>query len=362
MKILVYNTAAADGGALFVLKSFYEDVIKLADEDIQWQFVVSQDIFTETDKVKVSVYPKVKRSWLSRWKFEKFELPKIIKAFNPDYIVSLQNMPIKGTKKPQLVYLHQSLQYCPKKFSYLKGEERALAVRQRIVCGFYKRALPKAKHIFVQTNWIKDATVQWLKRSEAEVTVVPVGLNELEVFVKPYQGARSRKFFYPARAEVYKNHQTILNACKILKDEGIDDFEMIFTIDENDNACAKRLVEEAKGLPVSCIGSVKYEDIWSYYAETVLLFPSYLETCGLPLLEARRSGGIVLASDLPFAHEALDGYAYAEFFRFDDAKALAGKMKAVLDGRNTVGNERKTDDRKGESLAKSMLEWIKVNG
>ena len=63
------------------------------------------------------------------------------------------------------------------------------------------------------------------------------------------------------------------------------------------------------------------------YAEATLLFPSYLETFGLPLLEARRSNGLILCSDLPFSHEILDGYGNAYYFGVNDAKLLAKYMK-----------------------------------
>lgn len=356
MKILVYNVAAEDGGGLFVLKNFYNDVKKL-NSDIQWTFFVSADILNPTDRIEIRVFKETKESWIKRWVFENFELPKIIETENFDVVISLQNMPVKKCDKPQLVYLHQSLQYCPKKFSLFRSEERGLAIRQKLICGLIKKNIKKAKHIFVQTEWIKNATMDWVGFSEDKITVVPVTFDINSVPVKPYTGHNSREFFYPARAEIYKNHKTVIEACKILKSKGIDDFRVIFTINPDSGVYERQLSELAEGLPVDFIGNVEYEDIWGYYSRTILLFPSYLETCGLPMLEAKAAKGRILASDMPFSHEALDGYANVNFFEYNNAEQLAQKMEEMLAGSNY--HEVETEMMEFEqSLLKKMIEFI----
>ena len=329
---MVYDVAATDGGGLFVLESFYADVLKKAPADIQWVFLTSLDVLPERDNVTVLVRKEPKRSPLHRLWFEHITLPKMLKTMAPDLVISLQNMPIRRCKLPQLVYLHQSLQYCQKRFSFFKKEERGIAVRQHIICNFYKKALPKAQHIFVQTQWMKDATMRWLHRPAEDISVVPVTVDARTAPKHPYQGQDSRVFFYPARAEMYKNHAVVIDACRRLTAQGITDFEVVFTVSEQDGAYAARLVAAAQGLPIRFVGILPYETVWEYYSRTTLLFPSYLETCGIPMLEMRLSGGYVIASDTPFTHEALDGYPRATFFPYADADALADAMKARLDG------------------------------
>lgn len=329
MRILVYDVAAEDGGGLFVLKKFYEDVKKL-ESDIKWTFYVSANVLESTKNIKIRVFEKTKVSWFHRFAFENYELPKLIKKEKFDVIISLQNMPVRRCNKRQLVYLHQSLQYCPIKFSLFKKDERALAFRQKLICGLIKKNLKKSEHIFVQTQWIKEATLDWINVKESQVSVVPVQIDLSNASVKPFAGENSREFFYPARAEVYKNHEVVINACRILVDKGIKDFKVIFTVNDNTSPYMKRIIELSKDLPIEFIDSLTYEDIWDYYSRTILLFPSYLETCGLPMLEAKCAGGRIIASDMPFSHEALDGYANADFFKYDDAGLLAEKMEKAL--------------------------------
>lgn len=355
MKILVYDVAAQDGGGLFVLTNFYHDVKRLSPENIEWIFVVSQDGFANTEKIQIQKYTSPKKSWLHRLSFEYFEFPKILKREKPDLVISLQNMPVKRYSGKQFTYLHQSLQYCPKRYSFLKKEERGTAIRQHIICGFIKNALPQSDHIFVQTNWIKEATQKWIACAEDKITVVPVEMKKPEI-EGTYTGLETRSFFYPARAEMYKNHSVIIEACKILKEKGVSDFKVLLTIND-DNAYAEELKKDAEGLPIEFIGQVSYKKIWDYYRSSVLLFPSYLETCGLPLLEARAVDSWIIVADMPYAHEALDGYKNLAYFNYTNSQELADRMRAVLDKKVIISADR-SDSRQSISLVEAMLKEI----
>lgn len=357
MKVLVYDVAAQDGGGLQVLKDFYADAVRCPRKDIHWIFLVSADVLEEMPGIEVRLYQKVKKSWLHRLIFEYLELPGIIRQLAPELVISLQNMPVKGCRVRQFVYLHQSLQFCPKSFSFFKSEERALAIRQHLIGWLIRNAMPKAEHIFVQTRWVKDATRKWLHRPEKDITVVPVTVRK-DVPLRKYKDPEQAVFFYPARGEVYKNHHVILDACRRLAAEGITDYQVIFTMTLEDGACARRLYQEARGLPVAFVGTVPYERIWDHYSCSILLFPSYLETCGLPLLEAKLAGSRILASDLPFAHEALDGYPNARFFKHDDSAGLAEQMKLLVAGNLPYRQPEDISDEAQSGLLDAMLRRI----
>lgn len=357
MRILVYDVAAEDGGGLFVLKKFCEDVVKLKHKEIEWFVLISTDSILCNESIKVLRESSVKKSYIHRMLFEWFRLPKLIKKIQPDLIVSLQNAPVRNCAARQFVYLHQSMQYCPKRFSFLKSIERTAAFRQHIICGVYKRMLPWADHIFVQTEWIKKATQEWLHLSSDNITVVPMNIDTSALPIEEYKGQISKTFFYPARAEIYKNHEIVIKACRILVRSGISDFKVIFTLTENDGVYAQRLIKESEGLPIEYIGNVEYQKIWKYYSQSMLIFPSYLETCGLPLVEARAAGCRILASDLPFSHETLDKYENAVFFQYDNAADLSEKMREMLEKPKyiTPSSEKSQDE---ENLVEAILKKV----
>lgn len=359
MKILVYDIAAEDGGGLFVLKNFYQQVLTYEAENVEWVFMTSLELLEETKDITVLSYAWVKKSWLHRWIFETCMLPILLKKINPDLVLSLQNMPIRYNKAEQMVYLHQSLQYCPKRFSFFKKEERSLAIRQKIICNIYKWHLRKADHIFVQTQWIKDATEKWIHIPEEKITVVPVTLGTVPELTTPYQGCENNLFFYPARGEVYKNHKVVIDACRILKNQGVNNYKVLFAMELSDNPYISWLKQEAAGLPIEFIGRMKYEDVWKQYNSSVLLFPSYLETCGLPLLEARTAGSMIVASDMPFSHEVLEDYENVQYFKYDSPEQLAEQMISIIEKRvKYVSPRAKENNQNPDDLLQNVLKQI----
>ena len=62
----------------------------------------------------------------------------------------------------------------------------------------------------------------------------------------------------------------------------------------------------------------------------MLLFPSYIETVGLPVYEAKSLGCPILVSDCAYARNIVNNYNKAEFFSWNDEKALAELMKKYI--------------------------------
>jgi glycosyltransferase involved in cell wall biosynthesis len=64
-----------------------------------------------------------------------------------------------------------------------------------------------------------------------------------------------------------------------------------------------------------------------------LLFPSRLETWGLPISEARQLEKILIVSDLPYAHETVGGYKNAVFIDPLDHLAWASVIERLVNER-----------------------------
>jgi glycosyltransferase involved in cell wall biosynthesis len=63
-----------------------------------------------------------------------------------------------------------------------------------------------------------------------------------------------------------------------------------------------------------------------------LVFPSKVETWGLPISEYMETGKPMLLADLPYAHETAAGSELTVFFPATDANALKDEMKKILNG------------------------------
>jgi len=146
---------------------------------------------------------------------------------------------------------------------------------------------------------------------------------------------RTMRFFYPTYPRSFKNVELLLQAARILEHGGIEGFEIWLTIDGSENRYAAKLRREYDGLrSVSWLGIMPRDRILVLYAKAdCLLFPSRLETWGMPISEFQQTGKPMLVIDLPYAHETVGAYPSVRFFPPGNPLALADDMKSFLRGR-----------------------------
>lgn len=76
---------------------------------------------------------------------------------------------------------------------------------------------------------------------------------------------------------------------------------------------------------IKFIGFKSKDKLFSIYENETdcILFPSRLETWGLPLSEAKKFGLPIIAADLPYAKETVDKYKWVKYFDPLNAEQLA---------------------------------------
>ena len=142
-------------------------------------------------------------------------------------------------------------------------------------------------------------------------------------------------FIYPAWPDVHKNFECICEAAGLLEQEvGTDKFEVILTTDRNANRYCRwinRRWGHVKSLHFT--GFLDREKLYEQYAVSgCLVFPSQVETWGLPISEFASMGRPMLLADLPYAHETAMGSQLTAFFNPNNPKDLKEKMKQVMTG------------------------------
>jgi glycosyltransferase involved in cell wall biosynthesis len=330
VKILIYNPSARVGGAISILKDVYKEINGKADYTNEYIFVVGDVNLAETENITVCKYPWVKKNWLLRVYFDLFLAPKIVKKYKVDRVITYQNMTIPFIEVPQTLYLQQPLPFIDKRFKL--SESKKLWLYQNVICKFVVRSLKKASKIIVQTQWMKKACTDKFNVSTDIIEVQPPIIN-LENKYKYTQTASSQKtFFFPASGLLYKNHQTILEACKKLNAENIKDYKVVFTLDGKEDSYTSYMKKTCENnlLNIDFIGHLDREKVYEMYSKSILIFPSYVETFGLPLLEAKLVGAPIIASDSPFSHEILDNYSEVSYFKPFDSEELARLMKIYI--------------------------------
>ena len=330
MKIVVFDVPAESGGALSILEEYYDKAVECSDKGITWLFVMSLPSMEETDNVRVLRFPWVKKSWLHRLYFDYVTAPNLVAKHRADRILSLQNVTIPRTSAPQTIYVHQSLLFVDKR--YRLSEHPLLWIYQNVIGKRILKSMQKADRVIVQTNWMRDACINKAGIGGEKIEVSVPSINaDIERCFRPTKSSLST-FFYPASGWIYKNHEVIVKASILLKERRIADYRIVFTLQGDENRHIRQLYEKAREerVPIEFIGKIAREEVFDYYTRSVLIFASYIETFGLPMLEAKLHGTPVIASDCPFSHEILDGYEKASFFGPEDPVMLADLMETMI--------------------------------
>ena len=339
-RILVIDTAASSGGALTVLQDFYKAVCD-SDTNVEWIFLLSGHYVTERENIKVIVQPELK-SHIKRLAFDCITGRNFIKKINPDVVFSLQNTILMGGHVPQVVYVHQPVPFqSTYKFSFFKKKERYMAVIQYFLGWFIKCSIRRANCVIVQTKWMKKAVINQCGIAEENVVQIYPTVNKITK-ENTCSYHTTNNFFYPTSNAYYKNIDTLIDACKRLDEEGLK-FRLNVTIDGRNTDKIKYL------------GKISKEEVYRNYQKSCLVFPSYIETFGYPLMEARGCGAIILASDCEFSHELLDNYSNAYFFYPTDMDALCKLMREVSLGQIGRKNDGDSNDNIGYNSWRRVL-------
>ena len=186
------------------------------------------------------------------------------------------------------------------------------------------------------------------------ITVIPEGADS-EAFGAPAPADARAKYklpaeflFYPAQLWPHKNHLRLLQALKLLRDEGLT-IPLVLTGGEFSAAQAIFAYIREAGLEdqVWRLGKVPFDDLRSLYQQaTYLIAATLYESSSLPLVEGAASGVALIASATPPNKEAsawfqlrlFDPYAVPEIARVlkEAWKHRTGNVAAVAANRKAA--------------------------
>ncbi|MBR3966524.1 MAG: glycosyltransferase [Clostridia bacterium] len=327
MKILVVDVAGEGGGALSVLNRYIER-FKM-DRENEYIVCVGNLNFEDCENVKFVKFPWVKKSYLNRFYFDYVYIKRLVKKYRPDKIFSLLNKGVNVKNITQSVCFHNALFICEKRFS-LK-ESRLMWLYQNVISFFTKRSLKKVDEVFVQAEWVKNCLVKSWNIDPSRIFIEPPQVDEIfkrQIETSEYKDIKN--LFFPAGPYPYKNHITLLTACIDLWNKGLD-FTLSFTgsLDNLSEDC-QNLIKGGE-YPITFLGRLSPEGMRKEYERSILVFPSYIETVGLPLAEARNMGIAILAADCEYAHDVVGDYDNVTYFSPFDVAALKDAIAEFLE-------------------------------
>lgn len=323
------------GGTLTILRECLSYLSELAaDEEYKVIAIVYKReladypniIYVETD------WPK--KRWINRLWFEYVSARKISKKYSPVHLwLSLHDTSPNVVAEKRAVYCHNPFPFYNWKWIewFLTPKIVLFALFSKLI---YKTNITKNNYVIVQQDWIRNEFLKMFDLQKAKIIValpnLPTVVQTEDLSIKE----ASYHFIYPASANSHKNFECLAEATRILNNKGVTDFKVSITLNGDENAYSKWLNKKWGHVPnLIFAGFLNRTDLFTLYAKShCLVFPSKVETWGLPITEFGAFGKPMLLADLPFAHETAAGFSQVGFFDPNNPLELASEMEYLLNG------------------------------
>ena len=329
-----------EGGPLTVYEECLRCIEKYFLENYEIVALVhNRELFSEFDsRIKFIEFMDSKKSYLKRFYYEYFYFKRLSKKLKPYLWFSLHDMTPNVVTDKRAVYCHNPIIFYDVKRKDVINEFK-MFMFSRFYKYIYKINIKKNNFVVVQQDWIRKRFKKIFKIKNVVVAHPNVVIDDSNNNYKNTKIVKN-SFLYPSFPRIFKNFEVICKAVEILENKNIENFKVYLTIDGNENIYSKEIVEKYGRLKcIEFIGLQTRENLMKYYSkiETVI-FPSKLETWGLPISEAKAFGKNIILADLEYAHETLGTYEKVMFFGPDDAEKLAEKMEMLINDDENMKN------------------------
>ena len=320
-----------EGGPLAILKKCLSDLQASRSEEFNIIALVNKKETVGIPGIQYYEFPNSRKTWLHRLYHEYVYFKGLSRKLEPRLWLSLHDITPNVEAEIRAVYCHN-----PAPFYKIALKDFVFEPTFGLFNLFYKYLysinLKKNDHIIVQQENIRalfknnygvdNVIVAYPENDRAD----GARIADDETFKSP------ASFIFPAFPRVFKNYELIGEAVKLLIKEGVDQFRVYFTISGDENRYSKYIYREYGPIRnVRFLGVLKRDELERYYHEAdCLLFPSKLETWGLPITEFKKFGKPMLLADLNYAHETLGSYGRVRFFNPAHPRELADLMRDCM--------------------------------
>lgn len=354
--IIISAVNFRSGGPLSILKDCVSYLVEKKLDSFRIIVLVhKKDLLPLTNKIEIIEFQKSINSYLYRIYLEYFFFKNISKKEKPYLWLSLHDITPNVNATIRAVYCHNPAPFYKAKLNEFLSEPIFLLFN-KLYSTFYKLNIDKNDYVIVQQNWLREIFNE-------NFTSKPVIVSYPSIKSPPRLPPRtiSKKnnylFFYPTLPRVFKNIEIIAEAAQIINLSNQLDFNIIITIDGTENRYARSIINSYEKIEnIKFIGRISREEVFEYYNNVdCLIFPSKLETWGLPISEFKSTGKTILLADLPYAHETIGNYQNVSFFDTESPQTLAKLMLDAING--TIKYQGNTTSLPSEPFAEN---WSKL--
>jgi glycosyltransferase involved in cell wall biosynthesis len=330
-RIVVSGVNLIEGGPLSIFKDVLEELAHYWSDRYEIVAIVHNKCLFDIANTTWLEFPLVKSSWLRRLYFEYWQCKAISQRLRPNLWLALHDMTPRVQANVRVVYCHNAAPFYRPEFHEAIKHWR-FALFTAFYGLLYRVNLQRNDFVIVQQQWIRK---EFQQRYRADTVIVAhPSIPNPSLPLVPKVSQQTYRLFYPAFPRSFKNFRLLLDAARILERKGIRAFEIALTIDGTESRYAAELRTEYNDLQsIRWLGSISRNCVLALYSEIdCLIFPSKLETWGMPISEFRQTGKPMLLADLPYAHETAGSYEHIHFFSPGDVAALAESLQALTEG------------------------------
>jgi glycosyltransferase involved in cell wall biosynthesis len=249
-------------------------------------------------------------------------------------IVCLANVPppCLMSRVPVLIYFHNNVIFGTSEYS----KRISMLHKLKLI---YIRLLNRSSYRWVvQTLLVREKLIKHLGIGDERIQILPFYLVPKVSHKRNPLIRKELTFIYPAEGYIHKNHLFLFQVWSLLKEKYNRTPKLIVTLAPEYRDLINKLDElTRKGVQIVNVGRVNEVLMRQYYeASDYLIFPSSVESFGLPLLEAVHLGLDVIAVDKDYVHEAIKPSAV---FLQGDAFGLTQLIISIADGQQLPPSE-----------------------
>lgn len=328
-RIVVSAVNFIEGGPLTVLRECLAAAAAVLPADFEIIAIVNRADLINEPRVRLISIPSSKKSWFHRLYWEWWGFSRISHELKPTLWLSLHDITPRVSAARQAVYCHN-----PSPFYRIGLREALMEPTFLMFNQFYAllyRLFIRRNHcVIVQQDWLRAEFIR--RMGPLPVVVAHPSFRAAERLGAPKRGP-AFVFIYPALPRVFKNIETLCKATQLLVSRGVGGFEVRLTLDGSENRYARWLRNRfGDTAHVRFIGRQTKDEMAAHYGEaSAVVFPSKLETWGLPITEGKAQRLPLLVADLPYARETVGTYDLVSFFPAESAELLADLMQSMIE-------------------------------
>lgn len=337
MKTIVVSAVNLNvGGTLTILQECLSYLSELAHKgNYRIIALVHKKDLALYENIEYIEIPWSKNNWINRLWCEYVTMKGISKKLRPiDLWLSLHDTTPNVVARKQAVYCHNP-------FPFFKWRWKDIIYNYKIVLFawfsyfIYRINIKRNYRVVVQQEWIRASFKNMLPLSQEQIIVAsPKNERRKPITVHKEQN-KTYTFLYASSPNIHKNFEQICLAAQQLEESiGKNRFKVILTVKGMENKYAQWLYEQWKGVDsIEWHGFMDKDTLYQHYAMAdCLIFPSRIETWGLPISEFAPYGKPMLLADLPYAYETAAGTRHTAFFNPEKPEELKVMMQRLIEG------------------------------